>query len=119
MGFTGPPSQPTNITFSALTITESFQLVWNIPNDTLNCVSVYFVNTSSGEGLLTTTDTNVLITKPADKLANTTYSVNVAAVDTFNRTGQWSDPICFLFQGLPMNFNVAFCFASHSLHISS
>ena len=118
-GLTGPPSQPTNITFSALTINEPFHLVWSIPSDTFNCVCFYFVNTTSAEGLQTTNDTNVLITKPTDKPANTTYNVSVAAVDIFNRTGPWSDPLCFLFQGLPMNFTLPFCSVSHPLHISS
>ena len=103
---TGPPSQPTNITFLAFAINVFFQLVWDAPNDTNNCVSHYFINTTTSEELLNTTDTSVLITRPADDPVNTTYTVCVAAVDMFNRTGQWSHSLCFLFQGLPTNFMV-------------
>ena len=103
IGLVGPPSQPTNITFSDLKNNTSRQLVWSVPNDTFNCVSYYLINTTASEELLNTTDTSVLITRPADDPVNTTYTVSVAAVDTGNRTGQWSNPLWFLFPGLSAN----------------
>ena len=115
----GPPSQPTNIRFLHPQNNTSYQLLWTAPNDTYNCVSYYLINTTTSELLLHTTDTSVLITRPADDPANTTYTVSIAAVDTGNRTGQRSDPLCFVFQGLPMNFSVSICFVSHPLYISS
>ena len=74
---------------------------------THNCVSYYLTKSNSSEELLNTTDNSVLITRPADNTAYTTYTVSVAAVDMFNRTGQWSDSLCFLSQGLLVNFMVA------------
>ena len=104
IGITGPPFQPNNITFPAFTVNVSIQLAWDTPSDTFNCVSFYLINTTSSEELLNTTNTSVLITRPAADPANTTYTVSVAAVDTFNRIGKWSDLLCFLFQGLSENF---------------
>ena len=105
VAFIDPPSQPVNVTFSGQASKTSYQLVWKAPNDTYNCVSFYLINTTSSELLLHTTDTSVLITRPAEDPANTTYTVSVAAVDMFNRKGKWSEPLCFLFEGLPMNLH--------------
>ena len=118
MGLTGPPSQPTNITFSAFVISLSFKIEWDIPNDTFNCVSFYLINTTSSKELLNTTDTSVLITRSEDNPANTTYTIKIAGVDMFNRIGQWSDPLCFLFQGLAENFMVPFHIDNHALYVS-
>ena len=115
--FEGPPSQPTNITFSDPKSNTTYHLIWNAPNDTVDCVSYYLINTTSSEMLLTTTNTSVLITRPAEDPTNTTYTVSVAAVDTNNTIGQWSDPHCYLFQGLPVACMVDVCFVNHPLSI--
>ena len=108
----GPPSQPTNITFSEPQNSTSYQLVWAAPNDTYNCVSYYLINTTTSELLLNT------ITRPADDPANTTYTISVAAVDTGNnRTVERST--LFRIPRFPHEFLVAFCFVSQPLYIRS
>ena len=89
----GPPSSPTclSVSFSQTTVIIS----WISPDTSTHCIVSYITKTNTSDNILTTTNTSVSI--PLAGLSpDTTYCSSVAAVDTANRTGTYSEEICFI-----------------------
>ena len=91
----GPPISPTclNVYFSQTTVIIS----WISPDTSTHCIVSYITKTNTSDSIFTTTNTSVSIPL-AGFSSNTTYCSSVAAVDTANRTGTYSDEICFFFE---------------------
>ena len=89
----GSPSSPTYLTvyFSQTTVIIS----WISPDTSTHCIVSYITKTNTSNNILTTTNTSVSIPL-AGLSSDTTYCFSVAAVDTANRRGTYSEEICFI-----------------------
>ena len=96
--YVDPPTPPTNLTLE-FTQTD-FTILWTPPNFTSQCynISSYIVKTNAAGNDLPTVDTSITIS--ISDLTPATYCSSVAAVDTANRTGNYSDEICFGSRGM-------------------
>ena len=92
--FVDPPTPPTDLTLEFTQM--DFTISWIPPNFSSQCynISSYIVKTNATGNNLPTADTSITISF-SNLTSNTTYCSNVAAVDTANRTGSFSDEICF------------------------
>ena len=91
--YVDPPTPPTGLTLE-FTQTD-FTISWTPPNFTSQCynISSYIVKTNATVSDLPTAYTNITIS--FSNLTYTTYCASVSAIDTANRTGTYSDEICF------------------------
>ena len=93
---TGPPPNVTGLSF--MKVSDSFlKISWTVAQN--ECVLSYVINTTADIVQSDTSTSTAFVAKPDGDPANKTYSVSVAAVDTINRMGEWSDIICFSFEG--------------------
>ena len=97
--YVDPPTPPTDLTLE-FTQTD-FTISWTPPNFTSQCfnISSYIVKSNATDNDLLTADTSITISF-SNLLPATTYCASVAAIDTANRTGTYSDEICFWSIGL-------------------
>ena len=76
---------------------DSVMLTFTVPASN-TCVDNYTITTDASAPP-STTDTSVIITKPASDAEHVTYSVSVAAVDLAGRMGPSTSLDCFMFSG--------------------
>ena len=70
---------------------------WILPSDILvECIDV-LINTNASAPS-TTTDSSVIITRPAEDPPDAIYTVSLAAMDKAGRTGDQSETLCFSFK---------------------
>ena len=93
------PTPPTDLTLEFTQI--DFTISWTPPNFTSQCYSIssYIAKTNATDNDLPTADSSTTISF-SNLTPDTTYCASVAAVDTANRTGTYSDEICFESIGL-------------------
>ena len=77
--------------------TDSVMLTFTTPADS-PCITNYTITTNA-TAPPSTTDTSVIITKPASDEEGDTYFVNVSPVDFAGRMGPLASLRCFMFSG--------------------
>ena len=93
---TGPPSQVTGLRLMKGS-GSVLKISWTVAQN--ECALSYIINTTADVVQSDTSTSTAFVAKPNEDPANKTYSVSVAAVDTTNRMGEWSDIMCFSFEG--------------------
>ena len=77
--------------------TDSVLLTFAAPDDS-PCIDYYAITTDAGAPS-STTNTSVMISRPASDFEGATYSVSVSSVDFAGRIGPSSSLDCFMFSG--------------------
>ena len=96
--FTDPPSPPNNIT---VVVTQTTLTIgWTPPTFSSRCIVITSYILNSNITNTTTAADTTSVDFPLAGLSPGIYYVSVAAVDTANRTGSYSDEIFFELKGI-------------------